>query len=99
MTSGRGSRRSQWSSLSNSFRWCPWRPSSIETVSAPNPSGCVGMPSFDTRRSSQRDSHNRSTSQGVPRKNPSFCSRKTLTPPKKIRRPRAALGSSVRGGV
>ena len=75
ITSGRGSERNQWTSLSNSFRWWPCRPSSTETVSSPNCSGCVCTPRCETARSSHGDSHRRSISQGVPRKSREYCSR------------------------
>ena len=74
MTSGRGWSRSQWTSLSNSFRWCPCVPSSIDTVSPPSCPGSVFMRP-ETSLSSHGDSQSRSSSHGVQRKSETYSSR------------------------
>ena len=97
-TSGRGWSRSQCTSLSSSFRWCPCVPSSTDTVRAPSCSGRVSTARPATARSSQGDSHSRSSSQGVLRNNETYCSRYTLMPPKNTRC-WLTFVSSVRVGV
>ncbi len=97
-TSGAGSLTSHSSILSNSFRWNPSSPLSIEMVSSPSERGSVEIDPDEAALISHGASNNLSNARGARRKNRTFCCRYTLMPPKNTRSS-LTFGSSVSVGV